>query len=208
MYKQLISILLAGLFIIVGAGISGCEAKVAEKTGQSMEHKADTKTTQTGDMKLDEPETQRSDQVASDVIKAADFSLNGIDGESIKLSDYNGKVMILDFWATWCPPCVREIPHFNELAREYAEKGLVVLGISVDKGGASVVKKFKENNPITYPVAMVDKNMYSLYQSFLPAEMQGGIPFTFVIDRAGNIREHFVGYRAKSVFVDAIKPLL
>ena len=142
-------------------------------------------------------------------VKAADFTLVGVNGETIKLSDYAGKVIILDFWATWCPPCVKEIPHFNELAKEYADEGLVVLGVSVDRGGEDVVKGFmKERIPISYPVAMTNPETYATYQGYIPAAEQGGIPFTFVIDRKGNITQRYVGYRSKEVFIKAIKPLL
>ena len=129
---------------------------------------------------------------------AADFALKDIEGNEIKLSDYKGKVVILDFWATWCPPCVKEIPHFNELYKEYGEKGLVVLGVSLDRGGAQTVVDFKKNKlPISYPIVMGNRETGGVYQNYLPAEERGGIPFTFVIDREGVIRQHFVGYRDK-----------
>ncbi|MBM3328710.1 MAG: TlpA family protein disulfide reductase [Calditrichaeota bacterium] len=141
-------------------------------------------------------------------LKAAAFTLKGLDGKEVKLADYKGKVVILDFWATWCPPCVKEIPHFNDLARQYAGKGLVVLGLSVDQGGAAVVRKFMQKTPIDYRVAMADEAAYTTYQDYLPRDEQGGIPFTFIIDREGIIRQHFVGYREKAIFEGAIKPLL
>jgi len=145
----------------------------------------------------------------SELIKAADFTLMSLDGEEISLSDFKGKVVILDFWATWCPPCVKEIPHFNELAKEYEDDGLVVFGVSVDRDGAPAVEKFtKTRIPINYPLVLYDKATYDTYQMYLPADRRGGIPFTFVIDREGNIREHYVGYRPKEEFVKAIKPLL
>ncbi len=141
-------------------------------------------------------------------IKAADFTLKSVTGEDISLSDYAGKVVILDFWATWCPPCRMEIPHFNDLAKEYGDKGLVVLGVSVDRGGADVVRKFKEKTEVGYPVVMSNSDTHAKYQSYIDPSQQGGIPFTFVIDREGIIRERYVGYRDKEVFENAIKPLL
>lgn len=173
------------------------------------------------------------DDPGGERIKAADFSFAGMDGEYVNLSDYKGKVVILDFWATWCPPCVKEIPHFNELAREYKDEGLVVLGISLDRGGSEDVEKFMKRNPIDYRIGTMfvsleidqavglkieKRNMVIVdslgalkveeYQSYLPEEMRGGIPFTFIIDREGYIREKYVGYRDKEVFEKAIKPLL
>lgn len=145
----------------------------------------------------------------SNYAKAADFTLKTMAGEEISLSDFKGKVVILDFWATWCPPCVKEIPHFNELAQEYKDEGLVVFGVSVDRDGAKAVHKFEKNKmTINYPLALYDQPTYDQYQMYLPEDRRRGIPFTFVIDREGYIREHYVGYRPKEEFVKAIKPLL
>ena len=152
---------------------------------------------------------EHKSHASSNFAKAADFTLKTVDGEKISLSDFKGKVVILDFWATWCPPCVKEIPHFNELAKEYKDEGLVVFGVSVDKNGKKAVTKFQKNKmEINYPLALFDQPTYNKYQTYLPEASRGGIPFTFVIDREGNIREHFVGYRPKEEFVKAIKPLL
>jgi len=142
------------------------------------------------------------------LVKAADFQLTDLEGNTVKLSDYKGKVVILDFWATWCPPCVKEIPHFNKLTKKFGKKGLVALGVSVDRDGLKAVEKFKSKNAIDYRVAISNDTTYKTYQSYLPEEERGGIPFTFVIDKEGYIREHFVGYRPMEVFVKAIKPLL
>jgi len=144
----------------------------------------------------------------NDLIKAADFTLKDLGGNDISLSDFSGNVVILDFWATWCPPCVKEIPHFNELAAKYGEKGLVVFGISVDRDGKPAVEKFQKKQALDYHIAFTDAKTYATYQSYLSEDMRGGIPFTFVIDRKGNIREKFVGYRPKEVFEEAIQPLL
>ncbi len=156
-----------------------------------------------------EDETRPKKEVKAEGPVAADFTLKDLNDKDVKLSDFKGKVIILDFWATWCPPCVREIPHFNELYKEYAEKGLVVLGVSLDRGGVDAVKSFKEKRtPIDYTVVMGNQETGGVYQLYLPPEERGGIPFTFVIDRDGVIRQHYVGYRDKDVFVRAIKPLL
>jgi len=141
-------------------------------------------------------------------IKAAEFALTDIDGKPVKLSDYKGKVIILDFWATWCPPCRKEIPHFNALSKKYGEKGLVVLGVSVDQDGAGAVKKFKASNEVNYRIAMSNDATYGIYQGYLPKDERGGIPFTFIIDKTGVIRQHYVGYRDMDVFETAIKALL
>jgi len=140
--------------------------------------------------------------------RAADFTLEDIDGGTIHLSDHTGRVVILDFWATWCNPCVREIPHYNELAAAYSERGLGIIGLSVDEGAAGTVRSFREGTAMNYPVAMCDDQTYTNYQSCLPAGDRGAIPFTFIIDRSGIIRQYFVGYREKAAFEQTILPLL
>lgn len=151
---------------------------------------------------------QKPPMVNAGGIKAADFKLTDLDGKTVKLSDYKGKVVILDFWATWCPPCVKEIPHFNQLSKTYGAKGLVVLGVSVDEGGAPAVMKFKKKNTVDYRIAISDDATHQTYQNYLPKEERGGIPFTFVIDKQGQIRQHYVGYRPMEVFEGVIKELL
>lgn len=182
--------LLGGAFVL-----SSC----AEKKEQPMSGKPSPSNTMAN---MPEHSSQPS------AVKAANFTLTSLDGKPVSLSDYAGKVVILDFWATWCPPCRNEIPHFNELAAEYGDKGLVVLGVSVDRDGVDVVKKFRDSFPVKYPVVMGDQGTSQQYQTYLPPDQRGGIPFTFIVDKEGNIREKYVGYRPKEVFETAIKNLL
>lgn len=140
--------------------------------------------------------------------QAPAFTLKDAQGTEFALSDYSGKVIILDFWATWCPPCRMEIPHFIELQNEYGKKGLQVIGVSVDRGGWVVVTPFIDENGINYPIIMSDQQAYQEYQELLPKSERGGVPFTFIIDKEGIVRDKFVGYREKAVFEAAIKPLL
>jgi len=150
---------------------------------------------------------QKAPMANAGLVKAADFNLKDMDGKPVKLSDYKGKVVILDFWATWCPPCVKEIPHFNQLNKTYGAKGLVVLGVSVDEGGLAAVQKFKKKTAVDYKIVLGDDKTHDTYQGYLPREERGGIPFTFVIDKQGMIRQHYVGYRPIEVFEGAIKDL-
>jgi thiol-disulfide isomerase/thioredoxin len=130
------------------------------------------------------------------------WELKGVDGKPVKSSDFAGKVVILDFWATWCGPCRMEIPGFIELQKQYADKGLVVVGVSLDQDGASVVKSFMEKTGINYPVVLGDEKIVSAFGGV------EGIPTTFVIDREGKIIRKHVGYTAKAEFEAEIKPLL
>lgn len=130
------------------------------------------------------------------------WELKGVDGKTVKSSDFAGKVAILDFWATWCGPCRMEIPGFIELQKEYAEKGLVVIGISLDQDSASAVKPFMEKMGINYPIVLGDETTVSAFGGI------EGIPTTFIIDRAGNIVRKHVGYATKAEFEADLKPLL
>ena len=131
---------------------------------------------------------------------APSFTLSDIGGRSVSLSDYHGKVVILDFWAPWCPPCRREIPDFIALQNQYASQGLQVIGIGLDQ--PNNVAAFAQQQGINYPVVIGDDAITNLYGGI------SGIPTTFFIDRQGNIKNRFVGFTRKSVFEEEIKKLL
>lgn len=130
------------------------------------------------------------------------WELKDIDGKTVKLSDFQGKVVILDFWATWCPPCRAEIPHFVELQKQYQDQGLVVIGVSLDQGGPEVVSAFAKQQKINYPVVMGNEAVAKQYGNI------EAIPTTFIIDPKGNIAGKHEGFTDKSVFEDEIKKLL
>jgi len=130
------------------------------------------------------------------------WELKDLEGKTVKSSDFKGKVVILDFWATWCPPCRAEIPHFVDLQKTYGDKGLTVIGVSLDEGGPKVVKEFSQKFKVNYPMVMGNDKIVSDYGGV------EGIPTTFVIDRQGRIVNKHVGYADKETFEKEIKPLL
>lgn len=134
--------------------------------------------------------------------QAPEFTLLDINGNKVNLSDFKGKVVILDFWATWCPPCIAEIPHFIELYDEYKNRGLEVIGISMDRNGQRVVPPFAEEKGINYILLLGDDEVTDLYGGII------SIPTTFILDREGGIRKRYMGYRDKEVFERDIKELL
>jgi len=133
---------------------------------------------------------------------APDFTLPNLEGNRLTLSDFKGKVIILNFWATWCPPCREEIPDFVELYGEYKDEGLVIIGVNLDRGDSRAVKQFSKNYKINYPIVTGNVNVTQDYGGIR------GIPTTFIIDRKGNIKEKYVGYRPKATFEEAVKKLL
>lgn len=119
--------------------------------------------------------------------KAADFTLKDINGNPVSLSSFRGKVVLLNFWATWCPPCKAEIPSMNKLQQMLKSKGLVILAVSTDRAVADV-KDFLKKNPVTFTV-VVDYNLSvsrSLYKVFM-------MPTTFLIDKRGVIVKKYFG---------------
>ncbi len=130
------------------------------------------------------------------------FTLQDLDGNKVRLSDYKGKLVILNFWATWCPPCIKEIPDFIMLYDKYKDKGFVMLGISLDQRGINVVKAFKKKFKVNYPILMADSKISFAYGNI------SSIPTTFVIDAQGIIKRAYLGYRNKNVFEKDIKDLL
>jgi len=133
---------------------------------------------------------------------APDFTLPELEGNSLTLSDFKGKVIILNFWATWCPPCRREIPDFVELYENYKDKGLLIIGVNLDGGDRSSVKQFSEKYKINYSVVLGNVNVTEDYGGIR------AIPTTFIIDREGNIREKYIGYQPGTTFENAVKRLL
>lgn len=134
--------------------------------------------------------------------KAEDFTLTNGYGESFTLSEHKGKMVIINFWATWCPPCQREIPDFIELQDKYGKKGLVILGVSVDRDGWDVVDQYIQDKKIQYPVVMYTPEVIRAYDNFQ------SIPTTFIVDKKGRIVNKVTGYRPKTFWEEEIKKYL
>jgi thiol-disulfide isomerase/thioredoxin len=116
------------------------------------------------------------------------FELPDLSGNVVTLADYEGKVVVLDLWATWCPPCRQEIPFLVSLYEEHKDAGLVVVGIGLDDGGAKVLEPFVKQNSVTYPILVGNRDVGQTYQL-------KGIPTTFILDRNGRIAAKHLGFR-------------
>ena len=140
------------------------------------------------------PDSQRRD--------APDFTLKDADGKTVHLSQYRGKVVLLDFWATWCDPCRLEIPWFIDLQRKNKDRGFEVLGVSMDDEGWEVVKPFMKSVGMNYRVVIGNDETTQMY---------GGVdslPSTFLIDRQGKIAAIHIGLASRKVFEDGVEELL
>jgi len=119
-------------------------------------------------------------QSADDRKPAPNFTLNDSSGRTVRLTDYRGKVVLLDFWATWCTGCKKEIPWFSEFQRTFGSKGFAVVGISSDQGGWSVLKPFLANAKVSYQMLLGDQGTAQRFQITQ-------LPDTFLVDQRGRI---------------------
>jgi thiol-disulfide isomerase/thioredoxin len=119
---------------------------------------------------------------------APQFSVRGLDGKHLRLSDYRGRPVILDFWATWCAPCRASMPHLDALQTRYREQGLIVIGLSVDDAPAKNVRHFADRLGVDFRLAMADEKVLEQYGPIR------AIPTTVFINRKGEVVRRVVGY--------------
>ncbi len=145
-------------------------------------------------------------------IKAPDFTLRTVQGELFKLSENRGKVIMLNFWGTWCGPCRREIPDFNKLHAKYQKDGLEIVGVTLTSGSSKNILKFMNDWDMEYTVLTdIDNNetqiVTSIYGRAIGRPITG-IPTTLIIDQEGYIVKGYIGPRSERVFYKDLQPLL
>ncbi len=133
---------------------------------------------------------------------APDFSLETLDGPTMRLSDLRGKAVLLNFWATWCGPCKIEMPWFVDLQKQYGPRGLQIVGVAMDDASKEDIGKFAKDMGVNYPI-LIGKEAVG--------EQYGGVnalPETFLIGRDGKIVDKIIGLRGKGEIEDSIKKAL
>lgn len=135
---------------------------------------------------------------------AMDFTLPDLEGQPRSLAQWRGKIILLNFWATWCPPCREEIPLFIRLQERYGHKGLQIVGVAIDKKEA--VAEFRRQLDISYPLLMAEAKGLDLLTSF--GNRSGLLPYSVVIDREGAIRSYKLGAYRERELEELLAPLL
>lgn len=135
------------------------------------------------------------------VKEAPDFSLPDIYGNAFRLSALQGKVILIDFWATWCPFCRESIPVLKSLYDDYKDKGFEVVGIALEYDNGRALRIFSEEKKINYTLLIGNEELAKDYSAY-------GVPTRFLINREGKIVKEFVGFQDKETFAAAIQELL
>jgi peroxiredoxin len=147
------------------------------------------------------PAPKAATSYSADSKLAPNFTVTDLDNRKLSLADYKGKVVLLDFWATWCAPCRTEIPHFVDMQNKFGPEGFQVIGISMDDN-AKPVNEFYREYKLNYPVAVGDDKLAESYGGVL------GLPVNFIIDREGRIYAKHLGATDVSVFDREVSDLL
>lgn len=140
--------------------------------------------------------------VGGEVGSAPPFTVTTLDGDTLTSKGLRGRVVVVNFWATWCPPCRLEMPSLQALAERRGDDGVVVLGLSTDVGPAAPIREFLDERGITYPVARADRATRAAFGGIT------GIPTTVLLDRDGRIRHRVVGYFVPPAMDAAVGRLL
>ncbi len=180
------------IYLVIGADSARRTVPVADYDGTEAVQEMDA-----GEMRQPAPPTGPAGFLEA---PSPDFSLSTPDGTLFSLSEKRGKVVMLNFWATWCPPCKREIPDFIELQKKYGAKGLLIVGIALDKPES--VMAFLREQPLNYTVLLGNNEVSATFGNI------ESIPTTFLIDREGIVRAVKVGLETKEEWEASIRKLL
>jgi len=207
--RKLLIVSTIAVWAALGCSSEKTEAGSVAQTGETAVKNTDAQPSSKPDREMAMAEARKQAQRhtkpavdTTDLRQAPDWELKDLSGASVSSGDFAGRVVILDFWATWCGPCKMEIPHFKELYAEYQDKGLEIVGVSLDREGSAKVAPFAQKAAINYTMLLGNQKVVSDYAPIR------GIPTTFVISQDGKIFKRYVGFRKKEVFENDIKTLL
>tara|TARA_Y100000816_G_scaffold234128_1_gene179643 strand:+ start:228 stop:830 length:603 start_codon:yes stop_codon:yes gene_type:complete len=182
------------LMIFCFIAVSSCDNSTAQQKNQQLKKTGNNKPLNTNSM------------------LAPDFSLADLDGNTITLQQMKGKVVLLNFWGTWCGPCRKEIPDFINLSKKYKKDGLEIVGITLTSGPPENIKAFADKWGINYKLLTDIKGNETQTITALYGQATGkritGIPTTFIIDREGVIQKRYVGPRSEAIFYNDLKKYL
>ena len=178
--------------------LTGCDNGTAQQKGEPVKKKT-------------APAAQKNAKQGNALI-APDFTLADLDGDWVTLNKLKGKVVLLNFWGTWCGPCRQEIPAFINLTKKYKKDGLEIVGITLTSGPPSNIRSFADKWGINYTLLTDIEGNETQTVTALYSQATGqritGIPTTFIIDREGFIRQRYVGPRSEKIFYKDLEPYL
>ena len=193
--KQIIKAeILFVMMLVYTISISGCDNSTAQQ-----KNKASIK-------------NEKNKQAGSSQLFAPDFSLADLEGNTVTLNQMKGKVVLLNFWGTWCGPCRKEIPDFINLMKKYNKDGLEIVGVTLTSGPPENIRSFADKWGINYKLLTDIKGNETQTITALYGQATGkritGIPTTFIIDREGVIQKRYVGPRSEAIFYNDLKKFL
>lgn len=147
------------------------------------------------------PSSTRSFEDFQTLTDAPDFTLTTMEGEPFSISEHKGKVIVLNIWATWCPPCREEIPEFVEMQDEMRDDGVLFVGVSMDESGWDVVRPFANDYNVNYPLVVDDGTVSANYGPF------PGLPTTFIINKEGQVEHAAPGMVTKAMLEPILQEL-
>ena len=193
--RHLINIIILTAFVLMG-----CENGNAQQKAKQFKKKPQ-KTVQ-----------KKAKTNSKKALIAPDFTLADLEGNWLSLNDFKGKVVLLNFWGTWCGPCRREIPSFIKLMDKYKKDGLEIVGITLSSGSSDNIQTFADKWGINYTLLTdIEGNETQVVTSKygkVTGKQINGIPTTFIIDRDGYIRQRYIGPRSEKIFYRDLEPYL